>query len=409
MRRTFRRSWTLLLFLVIPGLGAVTPLLVYPAITSRFGAAGFTAVAIGLSVGMTVSAICELGWGVLGPQRIARSPRSTHVELVRSSLATKLLALLLGAPAAVLITWWTLPEQELAGAVTALGAALTALSPSWYLTGLNRPAWILVSDTLPKVLTNLAVAGALLLGAPLLTYGASTIVTSILPIVLVGVLGRESLRPRREDLRSGWAVIRQQGPLTVGRAVSVGYTSLPLTLTSMLAPTAAPLFAATDRIMRMGLTVLAGLPSRLQSYLGVNDPGERARRIRRVLIVNALLGLVAAAVFVLVMPLATDLVFTGTIHPEPLVTGTMGAVVLAVCTSRGYGLCLVAQGKANLTIVVTGCAALTGVTALFVLVPPWGALGAALAVLMAEVVGIVVQMLLVHRRAPVETASAQAG
>ncbi|WP_087485823.1 lipopolysaccharide biosynthesis protein [Brachybacterium massiliense] len=396
-RDLLRNSWSLLLFLVIPGLGAVTPLLVYPSITSQFGADGFAAVAIGLSVGMTVSAICELGWGVLGPQRIARERPELHLPLVRSSLATKTLALVLGAPIAVLVAWYTVEIHHLAAALTALGASLTALNPAWYLIGLNRPLWILYSDTLPKILLNLAVAGSLLAGAPLLVYGASTILSSVIPLALLSLLSRASLVPRGQEVREGFRVIAQQGPLTIGRAVSVAYTSLPVTITGVLMPGAAALFAGTDRIMRMGLTVLAGVPSRLQSYIGVEDKVLRDQRVTRVLAINLGLGVIAAGVFIAALGPAMSIFYTGTIDAQLPLTLVMGAVVLAVCVSRGYGLCLVARGLANRTVFVTGSAALTGCSLLFLLVPQHGAVGAAIAVLSAEVVGIVVQMLFVHR------------
>lgn len=395
--RMSRGALSLLPYFIIPGLSAVTPLLVYPMMTLRHGAAGFTAVAAGMAVGLTIAAVCELGWGVLGPQRVARSDPRTHQDLLRSSLATKGTALLIGIPLAVLLTAFVVHDHHISAMVTAAGCALTALTPNWYLIGLNRPLRILFTDTLPKIATNVAVAGALFLGAPLVIYGVGAIITSMIPLAGLMLLERRSLLPRRKDFVDGFGVIRSQGTLTIGRAVTVTYTSLPVALTTTFAPSSAALFAATDRILRMGLTVIAAIPSRFQSYLGVSDADLRRIRIRHALLVNAALGISAGVVFFFATPWAMEIFFTGTISSNISLNLVMAGIASLVCMSRGYGLCIVAKGLTHRTLWFTGTSAVVCLVLIMTLTPPLGALGTGLAILIGEAAGLIVQMVLVHR------------
>lgn len=389
--RRLRQASNLLLYLLIPGLGAATPLLVYPALTAQYGSTGFAAVAVAQSLGLAGATICELGWSVLGPQRVARAQTAERASLYQSALATKLLATLVGAPVAAVAAAVIATDYKPAAAVLAAASVATCLSPGWFLVGANRPLAILAFEGIPRLLIMAGVAGLLLAGAPLLVYGIGTLVAVIFTQVAVALRFGQRVLPRLSAFTSGGAIIKQQLPLTGGRAVSVVYTSLPIAIVGLVNPSAVAVFAAVDRLMRMALAILGGVPSRLQSWVGSAPENGRVKRSRQSLLMNAALGAISGVGFAVLVPFVANLVFSGTIDIVWQVAVLGGAILFAICASRGFGLSLVAEGRANWIALANILAAIAGVATTFALTGPLGAPGAQLGGLCAELVGIAVQ------------------
>ncbi|WFR68066.1 hypothetical protein P9139_06980 [Curtobacterium flaccumfaciens] len=79
--------------------------------TAQFGAKGWTAMALALSVGGAAAIIAELGWGVTGPQRLGREPDRAG-RLFADSLASRLVAVTVLLPVAVLVTVLLAPAHH---------------------------------------------------------------------------------------------------------------------------------------------------------------------------------------------------------------------------------------------------------------------------------------------------------
>lgn len=381
----------MLLFLLIPGMSAIAPFLVYPAITARFGPTGFAAIAIGQSIGATVAIICELGWSVVGPQAVARSNPDEVSALHRVSVATKSIALAIGIPVAAILGFVVPTDYRVAASATAVSIALSALSPVWLLTGLNRPAVILGADVVPRMVLNLAAALGITLGAPLAVFAFANGISVAISLLVARQLVAIAIWPRRGDYIGGRAVIREHLALMLGRCVSVAYTTLLTTIIGAILPSAVALYAATDRLLRMGLSVLSGVPARLQSWLGQAPENDLTRRTGWSLITNTLVGLLAGVVFFLAAPPAGGLLFAGTIRIPPF-TAALGALVaFAVCTSRGIGLSLVAVHHPNAIASASVAATCVGLLTAMLAIPTLGADGGLLSALVAESLGIIIQ------------------
>lgn len=386
-----RHVWGILSYFLIPAVSAATPFLVIPVLTGTFGSGGWASIAIAQSVGSAAAVIAELGWGVLGPQRVARASTTERAQIYESAFATKLCSVAVLIPLAGTATFFLVDEHHFAAVIMTVSFTAAALSPSWFLVGLNRPLAILAVEGLPRLVASLAAAGILLAGGPLESYGSLLLGAVGVTVVLGARRCKQRLIPPREAFASGWKTIRLQLPITLGRIVSVAYTALPITIVSLMAPTAVPVFASLERLMRMGLSVLTGIPSRLQSWVGQADGLERRRRSRKSLLFNCLLGLISAVVFNVAVPLVAPFVFSNTIDIPFEGTLMMSAVVFTVCCSRGFGLSLVAEAKSNWIAVANLCAALGGTTTIFVLAGAMGLLGGILGEIVAEVLGLLVQ------------------
>ncbi|WP_146077992.1 hypothetical protein [Pseudoclavibacter sp. AY1F1] len=328
---------------------------------------------------------------MVGPQKIAALGASERAELMRTSVATRSLAFLLLLPVAAVLTYIVSPSFPIEAAVIALGFASVGFSPSWALMGANRPGLILVFDSIPKILLVAGAAVAIRMGASLAVYGlallAATAVITIAGWFIFGVHRTASKLTRAEIVRS----IRGQGRITVSRAITAGFTALPVTLVALVAPAAVPLFTAVDRLARMALSVLAAVPNRLQSWLGAATIENRGLRNRRQLQINAGLGVVAAIGYAFLLPYVATFVFTGSVEVDATLAWLSAGVVLMVCASRGFGLSLVAFSRTDWLMPASIAAAVVGLTLVLSLGSTWGAYGAVLGVVAAEATGAAVQ------------------
>ncbi|ROS47973.1 hypothetical protein [Frigoribacterium sp. PhB24] len=395
MRALGRQVGRLALHLLVPALAAAAPLAVIPAVTSTQGASGWSAVAVGLSVGVATSVVAELGWGIVGPQRVARGTRPPG-DLFATALASKIVATAVLLPVAAVVTAVVADEHRPAAVLVSVGVALGALSPTWYFIGLGRPLLVLVAETGPRVVVSVASAVAIRAGAPLEVYGAGMVLAAAVTFVVAPRLGGARL-PATGDFRAVGAVVSSQLVLVLGRGVATTYKSLPVAVLGTVSPGSVAAFAAVDRPLRMGLQVVSAIPDRLQTWVGVPSAELARRRSTISLSLNVGLGLVVGLGFATCMPAVADVLFTGAVPVSPDLAVTGGLLVGVICASRGAGLALVSAERHAHTTTASICSALVGVPGTLVLGARLGALGALSALVVAEAVGLVVQLVVLVR------------
>ncbi|RPE78205.1 O-antigen/teichoic acid export membrane protein [Frondihabitans sp. PhB161] len=391
------RTGALFLFAGAPVLGAAAPLAITIAVTRGLGATGWASLALALAIGNASTTVAELGWGVVGPQQVARHPDSRH-DLYRSALASKLVALIVIAPLAAVLAFLLAPVDPVGAAVVGAGGAMASLSPAWFFVGAGRPGLTLVCDTLPRLVLSLGAAWLIAGGASLAFYGTALVTSSVVAWILASVIAGLPLVPRARDFTRAPETLRRQAVVVSGRAVSIVYTALPSVALGALAPGAVALYAAVDRPLRMGVVVLGAIPARLQAYLGVVDRRLAQHRARNALLINAGMGVAAALVFGAGMPAVWGVLFADSVPMDAALIALGSLLVAVMCASRGFGIVLVAFDASNditRAILAAAAVALALVPALSLAA---GATGAVVAVIVAEVTALAVQGLCVRRR-----------
>jgi O-antigen/teichoic acid export membrane protein len=348
---------TLLLYGASPLVVALAPFAVVPAVTSRYGADGWAACAVALSVGAGTAVVAELGWVVVGPQRVSRDP-ARHAEVHHDALASRLVALVVLAPIAAVAVALLVDEHRVAAVLLTL--ALTA-------------------------------ASVIALGGPLEAYGLAALTAVAVTLVATGrALGVRRV-PTRERLRAVPSIVRGQLVVTTGRGVTALYKTLPAALLQSVAPGSVAAFGAIDRLARAGLGVIAIVPQRLQVWVGTPDAALAARRTVGSLAVNAALGLISAGIVLIALPPVVDVLFTGVVEVEATAVGAAALLVGLTCSSRAFGLALVTLGAVRVTTTAALAAAAVGVTGVLWGGATGGATGALLGVAAAEAVAVAVQ------------------
>lgn len=400
-RRALVVGFQLVQYVGAPALAALAPLLVIPAVTSRYGAEGWASVAVALSVGLAAAVIAELGWTIVGPQLVARqialgdtegAARTFERALAARYVAVAIMAVPTAAVSASLAT-----EHRAAAALLGLGVLAGAMSPSWYYTALGRPGTILVVESLPRMCLALGAAAVIAAGGPLEAYGAALCAAAAMTLVLSSRLGGTAVWPGGGAFRAAPATIRSQCVVTVGRSITTLYKALPTAVLAGVAPGAVPAYSAVDRPLRMGFQFLAVVPQRLQAWIGVPDPAVRRRRVLRAVLLNVLLGVVAGGAAVALMPPVVQVLFSGVVAVAPELVLLGGALTVVVCASRGLGLALVSEDRADATTWAAASSAVVGLPGVVVGGMAAGAAGALVALVLAELAGVVMQSIVLAR------------
>lgn len=395
----YRHLREMVLYLMIPAAGMFSPLLVIPAITSRFGSAGWTGMALAQSLGGSIGIAMEMGWGISGPQLVAGLNEKGRLEQYRLSITSRGLMMPLAVAAAATATALLVHEYVVPAAILAGAAATSAMTPAWYFLGIGQPLAILWSESVPKVLIASVSAAVIWLGGPYVTYSLLMCLTLPIALIVGGNLAGPDSWPKRSDWLAAPGVIRQQLVMGSGRAIQVIYSGLPVTFVQIAAPEATAVFAATERLTRMTLSVLFALPARLQNWIGSAEPAQRTHRIRVSVRLCAAMGLTAGVAYALLAPTVSRVIFTGAADLPYSVAAASGVLLGLLCVSVGLGLAMVATGQSNAITIAVIPSAIIAIGTIGVMAAWGGPVGAVLAEIAAEAAGTAMQCWFLWRHA----------
>lgn len=397
--RYLRHGRKLLLYLLLPALNFISPFLFIPAVTHRFGAQGWSALAIAISIGGAVSVAAEMGWGVVGPQKVAGLSPTQRPAYYRLSIPSRMIVVGPAALVCGVICFFVVPELNVPCAIFAAAMTCQGMTPSWYFIGIDRPMHVFWSESLPRVVVTLASALVVFLGGPLIIYSIAMLLTVPLAQLIARYLIDGYEVPTREDWQVAPKVARAQFVLGSGRAVSVVYTTLPVFIVGLVAQPAVAVFAASERLMRASVSMLQAVPLRLQSWIGSASEVDREHRIRTAQKIGLLLGIVCGTGFALLAPLVSHIVFTGKIDIPLHVSVASGILLLTICVSTSLGLSLVARGRPEditWAIIPSALLAAISIGPLAVLFGPVGGIAGEI---LAELCGVWVQYRALQRGA----------
>ncbi|WP_292831398.1 hypothetical protein [Microbacterium sp.] len=287
----------LLLFFLIPGIAAISPLLVLPVISRTAGQAGWASAIAGESIGTVASIAIGFGWASIGPALVSMADRERRGELYRESLVVRLLVALIALPVMWVICWIVAsPGSELFGALMGLQGALIALSFAWFSAGIGRPASIVFYDSLPRLVIAALCAFAIAHGAPIELYPLAGISVTLVGTALFtrSVLNQfPSPWPRWPELPGLFRSIAPVALNDVGLSV---YSSVPTPFVTMTAPPAqAAGFASADKMLKLGQFIPMTLANALQAWIVEARGIGRGRRMRLAMLAHGGIGCIGGA------------------------------------------------------------------------------------------------------------------
>ncbi len=372
LRRAGRAGRTIGAFGLVPVLAVVTPLIVVPVISRTAGAAGIIATAVGQSVGGVAGIAVALGWPMIGPALVARSPATARTSTYRESLRMRLRVLAVLGPVAFAVGFFLVTEHRLTAGLCGLAFAGYGLTATWFYSGSRDARGLIVADTLPRVVATALAGGALAVGAPLAVYPLLLIGAVV---VSLGLNSRRILGTVRVPIR-GTTDLRAQLPATGSRLLHGLYAMGSVSIVAALSATAAFPFAAYNRVQRPALGATAAFSQALVGWVGGDQDGVRAR-IRTALAVDLVCSLVVGALVYVSMPLLLRFLFGDLLSFD----AGFAAAAAAGITAGSMARCLQQHGLLQLgderyTTRLLAAQSAASLVAMVAVVVPFGALGA---------------------------------
>jgi len=378
------------------GSSAIVTLITIPIVVDRAGPTAWASLALGQAVGTGCAIVVGFGWGITGPTQVAISAEGERVRLYSDSLLARSALVLPILIAAVSFTRVAAHTYKLEAGIAAAAFTLTGLLAGWYFTGAAKPYSLLVFETAPRVMGTAAGAVALLMGAGLVAF----------PLLqLLGVMGsiaastgkicgwrvREIVRPGR----SVWPLLRAQSRGLFIAGGSAIFTTAPISIVALVAPSGLPTYALADRVLRFSMTAFAPFIQVLQGWVPRSDLAVTRRRIRVALTFGGLSISLAAALFVAALPRFATLLSRGQIRTDfdlSLPFGiTLGSMLMAQVTGL---VCLIALGRSIRLAQLTVLSVSVGIPSVLVGALLFGVHGAAWALAFSELFSLALQIIL---------------
>lgn len=387
----------ILAFAILPASSALVPLVAIPIITGEFGGQVWVSVAVGISIGSAGSVLVELGWGLNGSIRVARAASSARKNIFGLALVTKIIVLsLVAIPVVALCVVLGLDNIGVT-VLVAIGYLSAGLSPAWYFIGCGSPVKILICEVAPRsILVLFSCVLMLTIDAPVEVYGVALVLSSVFSVMTAIFLEKITVGDvfGHSRIRIVYS-IRQQRQALFARAASALYIALPVTLVGFVNPSSLLTFSAAERMLRMFLSVLQSVPNAFQSYVGsANGSGDLKSRIKGTVVLNFIIGVAGAVIFVSFGSTAAEFLFSGLVIIPTACLWLCAGIVICTCSSRAVGsLGLVAVRDVKSISISASLGAVIGVAGILAGGSVWGAIGALSAMLIAETVVLGYQLM----------------
>ena len=377
----------------VQGSALILPLITLPYLARVLRPDGWGVVVFAQSYGIWLALLLHYGFAFSATRAVARDREDPArlAEIVRGVQAAKVL-LLLGIAVIGAVTWLAIPlfRQHSAHFLWAwIGAVGYGFTPIWFFQGTERLRAAAAFDVCSRAIGTAGVFlfvrdpshGWIVLALRAFSDLAST---GVLTLWMYRVV-----RPLRFDWRAGREALREGWTLFVFSSAASAYTTANAFLMGLMAvPREVSFFGAGERIVRAGSTLLSPLSQAVYprvSHLAAHDEAGARRLIRRSLVPFVGLGVALGAGLALSAPLLTRIAFGEEYGPAVNVIRVLAFIppLLGIGTVLGIHWALPMGMERIYMRFVVGAGVLNVVLAVL-LVPRYGALGMAVAAVLAE-------------------------
>ncbi|MPQ99420.1 hypothetical protein GB931_16140 [Modestobacter sp. I12A-02628] len=385
-------------FVGLPLISLLGSVAVIPVISSVGGAPGWAAVALGQAIGTGVATVLQYGWGFVGPTLVVGLDGPGRAQLLWVSTLARLLVgavvFPVGAVAAALLA----PDgYAVLAALTAVALGTVGLSAHWFFVGTGRPGREARYETIPRLAVQLVSVVAVLVTRDPFWYPAVLLCGQL---VITATLTRRLSEPSlsRRTWSQAWGSLRTQRTSAATDVVVAVVNSAPMSILAAVAPGSLAAFAAGDRVQRLAQAGVQPVYHAFQGWVSETADLARGRRMRLAVTSTGTAGLLAGTAIGLGLPVVDRWLFAGAVAVDPRVSLLFGAALAswAVVSAVTFDV-LAPLGMSRTILASTATSGLLTVAGVAVLAPSWGAAGGALALLLAQLGALVVQVTSLRR------------
>jgi len=383
------------------GAGSLLALASAPLLVRHLGVAEFGRYATIVSLVGIVGGVTDAGLAAVAIREHSTTSGAARERLARNLLGIRIVLTTLGvgfAAAFAAVAGYGAP-LVLGTVLAGLGLALLVVQQTWatVLQAQLRQGWVTVAELVRQVVTVAGIIALVVVGASIVPFLALAIPAALAALVLTGVLVRRTIALRPSfDLAAWRALLRETLPVSAAVALHSVYLRVVIVLMSLVAvELETGYFATSFRIVEVLLAVpflLAQVILPVFSRAARDDEDRLAYVVQRAFEVAVVGGAGVTVLTVVGAPVAM-LVLAGDEGKGAVdVLRVQALVVLLTCLTATwqYALFALRCHRALVVANVSGLAVIVAGTLL--LVPAHGAVGAAAAAAMAELVLMAVSL-----------------
>lgn len=378
----------LLAFVFTTGLSSLAGVLAAPVIIAGAGEYDWGVQAAIQSAALLFGVVIAFGWGTTGAAEVASMPSELRPQWYADSLVSRLYLLCAVYPVMVAVMTLLNPEHFALVAVGSAAYTVSSVGASWYFVGQARPDRLLRLDALPQTAGIVASIGVMLLTGDLVLTVATQLVFNLTAVLLSAIV---VLRDGPGGLRFDWSVRRAVSRLADQRhavtnsATTALYSSAPLLVLNIFAPTAMPLYAMGEKLYRFALAAFVPVLQFTQGWIPERGAQELPSRVSKALRWTPLVSLIGACCLVALGPWAASVLSQGQIVLDMGMALPFAIVLFAVTVGQILGLAiLVPFGKRRTIALAPVIGAVLGLPLLIAGAVLFSALGVAWALAVSE-------------------------
>lgn len=371
----------------------VLPLLTVPYLARVLRPDGWGLLVFSQSFAIWLSMLLEYGFGLSATRMIARQPGSTeYVATVVARVQGAKCLLLLAVAAVSVVVWWAVPTFRVHPSYlfwAVLAAVAQGFNVAWYYQGIERMKGLAVIEVISRTAIVVGIFAfvkrpdqgwvVLMLQA---CAGAIAVISTTWWI-------HRTVPRIRPTLHASWTMIVETAGLFLFRSASGVYTFANSFILGMFAEArVVAYYGGADKLVRAGISLLDPISQALyprMSHLAVNDPSRARHMVRMSLLLIGTIGAVGGVCLAFAAPVLVRLLLgTGYESAIPVLRVlAMLLPIIAVGTVLGIQWALpMGLDRPFYRIVVS--AGIFNIVFAILLVPRYGALGMAWAVVFTE-------------------------
>jgi O-antigen/teichoic acid export membrane protein len=397
-------SWYTAVMLANAALGLV----VVPVTIAIAGPDNWGSIAVGQSIGSIATIFVALGWGYNGPVLIARASDVERRVIAINSLIARLLAAPVIVLAATAFAYYLAPTAPFTAVIACATVTLGGLGMSWYFVGDGKPKRLFFLDGVPRWAGNLLGIAALYIWHDVFIFLWIQLAGGVLAsaISITAVIARGPSVPRESwGVKSAFRGVRTQMWAGTTVITATTFASLPTLVLAAIAPSAVPIYALGERLVRFAIMTVTPFLQWVQGWVPKpSSTRSLASKVRWATKVSYCIALPLGLLVALLGPFGGRILSAGVLELPLDLTVAFGIAVMSSIVSRVVGMaCLLALGDDRSVAISALMGAIVGTPLIFLLVTSSGSTGAAIALAISEVVVVTYQLVALSRlkrRAP---------
>jgi O-antigen/teichoic acid export membrane protein len=379
-------------FVSLPLISLTGQVVLIPVIASVSGATGWAAVALGQALGVGAATVLQFGWGFTGPTLLVPMSERERAHLLWVSTLSRLVVASVLLPITAVLAAVLAPDgRHLLAALTAMAFATFGLSALWFFVGTGRPRLAARYETVPRLLVLLVAAAVVVVTQEAIWYPVVFLTGQVLGIgwltVRLGVISF-STRTWAAALRA----LRRQRDAAASDVLISLWQAVPTSVLAATVPGALAVFAAGDRIQKLGQSGIQPLFNAFQGWVSEAPPAQTSHRMRLAVGATSTCGALAGLLLAGCLPVVDTVLFAGEIDVDRPVAIAFGvALALYAVTSSITFTVLAPAGRTRQILRSTAVGGIVAVAGVGLAAPVLGAAGGAWAVAVAQAAALAVQ------------------